>query len=177
MKTIIIPALAAALIVSSVAGVAQTPPTATEKPNTPFVTTQPEGQWLASWFIGQSVINRAGETIGDINDVLFDKSGSISSAVIGVGGFLGMGEKNVAIPFDSLSFTTDAKGKRVVTIPLSKENLHAAPSFQPTEKTVYMRAREKADELGQKAGEKAGELRDKAAKKIDDMRGERSSDK
>jgi hypothetical protein len=97
--------------------------------------------------------------------------------VIGVGGFLGMGEKNVAIPFDSLSFTTDAKGKRVVTIPLSKQNLQAAPSFQPTEKTVYMRAREKADELGQKAGEKAGELRDKAAKKIDDMRGERSSNK
>jgi hypothetical protein len=86
-----------------------------------------------------------------------------------------MGEKSVAIPFDSLSFTTDAKGKRVVTSPLSKESLQAAPSFQPTEKTVYMRAREQAGELGQKAGEKAGELRDKAAKKIEDMRGERSS--
>jgi hypothetical protein len=69
------------------------------------------------------------------------------------------------------------KGKRVVTIPLSKESLQAAPSFQPTEKTVYMRAREQAGELAKKAGEKAGELRDKAANKIEDMRGERSSNK
>jgi hypothetical protein len=177
VKAIIIPTLAAALIVAAAAGVAQTAPPAPLKTDTPFVTAQPEGQWLASWFIGQAVTNDAGATIGDINDLLFDKRGRISSAVIGVGGFLGMGEKSVAIPFDSLSFTTDAKGKRVVTSPLSKESLQAAPSFQPTEKTVYMRAREQAGELGQKAGEKAGELRDKAAKKIEDMRGERSSNK
>lgn len=166
MKVTLIPALAAALIVASAAGVAQTAPPATSKSDTPFVMAQPEGQWLASRFIGQAVTNQAGETIGDINDLLFDKSGRISAAVIGVGGFLGMGEKSVAVPFGSLSFTADATGKRIVTIPLSKEHLQAAPSFQPTEKTVYMRAKEQA-----------GELRDKAAKKIEDMRGERRDNK
>jgi len=177
MKATIIPALAAALIVASAAAAAQTSPPATQKTDAPFVTVQPEGQWLASRFIGQVVTNHAGEAIGDINDLLFDRSGRISTAVIGVGGFLGMGEKSVAIPFDSLSFSTDAKGKRVVTIELSKERLEAAPSFKATEKSFYIRAKEKAGEIGQKTGTKAGELRDKAVKKIEDMRGERSESK
>lgn len=83
----------------------------------------------------------------------------------------------VAIPFASLSFTTGAKGMRVVALPLSKEGLQAAPRFQPTEKTVYMRAKKRAGEIGQRASDKAGELRDKAAKKIDDMRSERPVNK
>ena len=159
MKATVTAACAAALIFASSAGFAQSP-LANAKTDTPFVTVQPEGQWLASRFIGQAVSNQAGENIGDINDVLFDKTGRMSTAVIGVGGFLGMGEKNVAILFSSLSFTADATGKRVVTISLSKERLLAAPSFQPTEKTGYMRAIEEATEL-----------KDKAAQKIEDMRG------
>jgi sporulation protein YlmC with PRC-barrel domain len=171
MKATVTAAFAAALIVASAAGFAQTSPPASTKTDTPFLTVQPQGQWLASRFIGQAVTNQAGENIGDINDVLFDKSGRISIAVIGVGGFLGLGEKSVAIPFSSLSFTADAAGKRVVTIPLSKEGLLAAPTFQPTEKTVYMRAKEGAADMGHKAIDKAGELKDKAAQKIDDMKG------
>lgn len=178
MKTTAIPALAAALILASAAGFAQTAPPATSKTtDTQFVTVQPEGQWLASQFIGQPVTNQAGENIGDINDVLFDKTGRMSTAVIGVGGFLGMGEKSVAVPFGSLSFTADAAGKRVVMIPLSKERLLAAPGFLPTEKTVYMRAKEQAGEMSQKAIDKAGELKDKAAKKVEDMRGEQPANK
>ena len=135
-----------------------------------FVTVQPAGQWLAGQFIGQAVTNEAAETIGNINDLLFDKSGRIVNVVIGVGGFLGIGEKNVAIPYSTLSITANADGKRVVTVPLSKERLLAAPDFKPTEKTVYMRAREQAGELGEKAMEKARELTDKAGKKIEDMK-------
>jgi len=137
-----------------------------------FVTVQPAGQWLASQFIGQSVTNNAGERVGDVNDLLFDKSGQVSTVVIGVGGFLGVGEKNVAIPFGSLSITADPNGKRVVNVPLSKDRLQAAPDFTPTEKTVYMRAKEQASELGEKAVETAKELKDKAAKKIEDMKSE-----
>jgi hypothetical protein len=171
MKATVTTALTACLILASAAGFAQTAPPANPKTDTSFVTIQPEGQWLTSRFIGQAVTNQAGENIGDINDVLFDKTGRMSTAVIGVGGFLGMGEKSVAIPFALLSFTSDATGKRVVTIPLSKESLAAAPSFQPTEKTVYMRAKEQATDMGHKAIDKAGELKDKAAQKIEDMRG------
>jgi PRC-barrel domain len=158
-----------ALVILSASGFAQTTPPASNG-KSEFVTVQPQGQWLASQFLGQAVTNQAGENIGNINDVLFDKSGRIATAVIGVGGFLGLGEKNVAVPFASLSFTADPQGKRVVTVALSKERLQAAPEFKPTEKTVYMRAKETAVDVGQKAADKARELSDKAGKKIDEMR-------
>jgi sporulation protein YlmC with PRC-barrel domain len=171
MKATVIPALAAVVILASAAGFAQTAPPPGARADTAFVTVQPQGQWLTSRFVGQAVTNRAGQNIGDINDLLFDKTGRISAAVIGVGGFLGMGEKSVAIPFGSLSFTADATSKRVVTIPLSKEQLQAAPSFEPTERTAFMHAKEQASEIGHKAIDKAGELKDMAGKKIEDMRG------
>ena len=171
IKAPVTAAFAAELILASTAGFAQTVPPASIKTDAQFVTVQPEGQWLASRFIGQIVTNQAGESIGDINDVLFDRTGRISTAVIGVGGFLGIGEKSVAISFSSLSFTADPTGKRVVSIPLSKEVLQAAPSFQPTEKTAYMRAKAQASDIGHKAMDEARELKDLAAQKIEDMRG------
>ena len=170
MKMLVLPALATALIVASAAGFAQTSPSRSGS-DAGFVTVQPQGQWLASRFVGQAVTNQAGQNIGDINDLLFDKTGRIATAVVGVGGFLGMGEKSVAVPFGSLAFTTDATGKRVVTIPFSKEQLQAAPIFEPTERTAYMRAKDQASELGHKAIDKAGELKDKAGQKIEDMTG------
>jgi hypothetical protein len=135
---------------------------------------QPAGQWLASQFIGQPVTNAAGEKIGDINDLLLDKSGRAENVVIGVGGFLGIGEKNVAISYGALEITADANGKRVISVALSKERLQAAPEFKATEKTVFMRAREQAAEMGQKAVDKASELKDKAARTIEDMRQDKS---
>jgi sporulation protein YlmC with PRC-barrel domain len=135
-----------------------------------FVTVQPADQWLAGQFIGQAVTNQAGEKIGDINDLLFEKNGRIANVVIGVGGFLGIGEKNVAIPYSSLMITADAEGKRVVSVPLSKERLLAAPEFRPTEKTIFMRAKESAAEMGQKAADTARDLADKANKKMEEMK-------
>lgn len=111
--------------------------------------------------VGQDVTNSVGEKVGDVSDLLFDKSGRITMVVIGVGGFLGLGEKYVAVPFDTLAFSAGVKGERVVTAPLSKEALQAAPEFKPVEKTTFMKAKEKA-----------GELLDKAGKKIEDMRRE-----
>jgi sporulation protein YlmC with PRC-barrel domain len=171
MRSLTLPVLAAAaLAVASAGALAQTAPAAGA--GVPFITTQPAGQWSAQVFLGEPVVNEAGETIGDINDVLFDKSGRIATAVIGVGGFLGVGEKRVAVPFSALVVTPSGKdGKRVVTVPLSKERLQAAPDFQPTEKTIYMRAEERATELGKKAMDTASDLRDKAARKLEEMTG------
>ena len=137
-----------------------------------FVTVQPAGKWLTSQFMGQLVTNDAGENIGSISDLLLDKSGRIANVVIGVGGFLGIGEKVVALPYTALSITADPDGKRVVKVAASKEQLKAAPDFKATEKTGYMRAKEQATEMGQKAVDKAKELKDKAARKIEDMRAE-----
>ena len=53
-------------------------------------------QISASALLNENVVNAANETIGDVNDVLLDKNGKVASVIVGVGGFLGMGEKNVA---------------------------------------------------------------------------------
>src|SRR5215813_8474776 len=156
MKASLVLGLAAALLLAVAPLHAQT------AKSEDFVTVQPAGQWLAGQFIGQAVTNQAGETIGNINDLLFDKGGRIVNVVIGGGGFLGIGEKNVAMPYTALSITADANGKRVLKLAVSKEQLMAAPDFKATEKTVYMRAKEKAGEMGEHALEKARELRDKA---------------
>jgi sporulation protein YlmC with PRC-barrel domain len=62
------------------------------------------GQWQASKFIGLDVYNDKNEKIGDIKELLLDKSGKIDTVAIGVGGFLGMGEHDVAVKFSQLKF-------------------------------------------------------------------------
>lgn len=152
------------LAVSALALILASAPTFAQAPTSPmatpsFAAQQPVGESLVSMFVGQDVTNAAGEKVGDIRDLLFDKSGRISMAVIGVGGFLGLGEKYVAVPYGALTITSGAKGARIVTAALSKEALEKAPEFKPTEKTTFMKARETA-----------GELMDQAGKKIEDMR-------
>jgi sporulation protein YlmC with PRC-barrel domain len=63
--------------------------------------------WRASKVVGLSVYNDKNEKIGSINDLLMDKSGSIKAAVIGVGGFLGVGEHLVAVSFDKIKFSNE----------------------------------------------------------------------
>lgn len=79
----------------------------------------------ASRVIGTDVYNTSGEHIGSIEDVMLDKiSNNIMFAVIGFGGFLGIGEKYHAIPWSTLDYDP-AHGGYVV--PFSKEQLKAAP--------------------------------------------------
>jgi sporulation protein YlmC with PRC-barrel domain len=63
-----------------------------------------QGTWRASKIIGLSVYNDNNESLGSINDLLTDKNGSIKAVVLGVGGFLGVGEHLVAVPFDKIKF-------------------------------------------------------------------------
>jgi sporulation protein YlmC with PRC-barrel domain len=65
------------------------------------------GNWRASKVVGLSVYNDSNESLGSINDLLTDKSGSIKAVVVGVGGFLGVGEHLVAVPYDKIKFVTD----------------------------------------------------------------------
>ena len=66
-----------------------------------------KGDWRASKVVGLNVYNDQNENVGSINDLLTDKSGNIKAAVISVGGFLGMGARLVAVPFDQLKFSTE----------------------------------------------------------------------
>jgi hypothetical protein len=68
-----------------------------------------KGQWRSSKLVGVNVYNATNESLGEINELLIDSSGKIQAAVIGVGGFLGMGERNVAIPFEQLKFSNEPR--------------------------------------------------------------------
>ncbi len=135
----------------------------------PFVTEQPSSEWLAHVFFGAQVQNASGEVIGDVNDLMFNRSGQINTVVLGVGGLLGVGEKDVAVPYSALSFKVGPDGARVITLALSKEELKLAPAFKATEKTSYEVMKEKAVQLGKQASQKAVELKDQAVKKIEGM--------
>jgi sporulation protein YlmC with PRC-barrel domain len=65
------------------------------------------GNWRASKVVGLSVYNDKNESLGSINDLLTDKNGKIVAVVIGVGGFLGVGEQLVAIPFEKVKFVNE----------------------------------------------------------------------
>jgi sporulation protein YlmC with PRC-barrel domain len=66
-----------------------------------------QGNWRASKLVGLSVYNDKNESVGSINDMLTDKNGKIVAVVIGVGGFLGVGEHLVAVPFEKVKFSTE----------------------------------------------------------------------
>ena len=88
----------------------------------------PSGVLPISDYYNQSVYDTKDNKIGDINDLLVEKDGKISAAIIGVGGFLGAGEKNVAIPFAALKLT-EKNGKRYLVMDTTKEALNKAPGY------------------------------------------------
>ena len=101
-------ALAGTALLATVAS-AQTPTAATDKANTASTISESSlrGDWRASKVAGLNVYNEKNESIGAINDLLMDKSGSIKAAVISVGGFLGVGARLVAVPFDKIKFVSE----------------------------------------------------------------------
>lgn len=98
------------------AALAQTPSDSTATTTTPSATTAApasadmamhQGQWRASKVVGLKIYNDSNESLGSVNDLLFDKDGKIAAAVIGVGGFLGMGERYVAVPFEKIKWVNE----------------------------------------------------------------------
>jgi len=135
-----------------------------------FVTQQPTNEWSTRVFLGETVQNTAGETLGKIHDFVFDRSGHISTVVIAVGGFLGMGEKEVAVPFNALNVRTGSDSKRLIVVSLSAEAIKQAPQFVASEKTKMDLIKEKASEIGLEAAEKASKLKDEAAEKAGELK-------
>src|ERR1700709_2764464 len=93
------------------AAFAQTPTATTDRANmAPAAASDSssfQGTWRASKLVGLSVYNDNNESLGSINDLLTDKSGNIKAVVIGVGGFLGVGEHLVAVPLDKIKFVNE----------------------------------------------------------------------
>src|ERR1700710_1754135 len=101
-------AVAASALLASVA-FAQTPTATTDRGSMAASETSSsfQGDWRASKMVGLSVYNDSNESLGSINDLLTDKSGNIKAVVIGVGGFLGVGEHLVAVPLDKIKFVNE----------------------------------------------------------------------
>jgi sporulation protein YlmC with PRC-barrel domain len=82
-----------------------------------FVTRQEESQWRAPKLIGVGVYGSDGKEIGKIDDLLMDHNGAAQTAVIGVGGFLGIGKKDVGVPFSALQWQTESRKVPANTAP------------------------------------------------------------
>src|SRR5215470_11602160 len=157
LKTLIISAAVSALMVSGALAQADMskPPgakndaiTAVPHDTAKFISSQSTDHWVFSKFKGTDVLGPDNAHIGNVTDLLFDKNGKILGLVVGVGGFLGIGEKSVAIdmsafqpvPPDTGSTTTGAGGAAMssstdptavkLKVSWTKDELKNAPDFQ-----------------------------------------------
>ncbi len=121
-----------------------------------FITVGNSTEMRTSDWIGAPVKNGSDETVGDINDFVVASDGKIIAVVAGVGGFLGLGEKNVGLSFDSVELTKTADGERVAMVLISKDELMSAPDYKTGNKTMRERAKEASDAAA-KTYEKAKE--------------------
>ncbi|MBN9364539.1 MULTISPECIES: PRC-barrel domain-containing protein [unclassified Devosia] len=91
---------------------------------------------LATEIIGKQVYSSTAtdaEHIGDVNNLVVGERGEVAAVVIGVGGFLGIGEKNVAVNYSELQWVTAEDGTKRFVLNTTKEALETAPNFETTE--------------------------------------------
>jgi sporulation protein YlmC with PRC-barrel domain len=84
--------------------------------------------WLASDIYKADVYDNAEDKIGVVTDLIMDNSGNVTTAVVGVGGFLGAGKKEVAVPFKDLKVVS-RDGKDWLVLNQTKEELKTAPAY------------------------------------------------
>jgi sporulation protein YlmC with PRC-barrel domain len=122
---------------------------------TKWMTQELAGQWRASKMIGLNVYNKENEKIGDISEIIVDRSGKLEAVVVGAGGFLGIGERDVAVPYSQITWVdqpvaparTGTSGIPMTTgaantashstsypdhavLDMAKDQLKAAPAFK-----------------------------------------------
>lgn len=127
-------AAAALSLIAAGAGAQQAPGTAGRAEVNPddaekvFVTPG-AADLLASRLIGASVSNRQGETIGEVEDLIVGDGSQLTGVVVGVGGFLGLGERHVVIDPSGIAFSADGDSWSATT-DASREALEVAPEFK-----------------------------------------------
>ena len=112
---------------------------------------QAANQIRAEDLMGARVIGPGGEEIGKVDDLIFDENEKIAGVVVGVGGFLGFGEKNVGLNRDQADLRDDPDtGQKTVVVSLTKADLEAAPDFMTKqEREAGQRAAAQQQELQQ----------------------------
>jgi sporulation protein YlmC with PRC-barrel domain len=138
--------LAAALLGTTLlSGSASAQNTTTDRSNVNTAANHKEGQWRSSKLIGVNVYNENNDKIGDINELIVDKSGKVDEVVLGVGGFLGMGEHYVAVPMEKLKWSNE---------PVRSTTSSAAPSNNAKKTTTTGEANSSAGRPERSASEK-----------------------
>jgi sporulation protein YlmC with PRC-barrel domain len=136
LKKLMITTASLALLTS--AAIAQTPdqqqpaPAAATAAKGQVITEQKPDQLLATKFKGANVMGSNDEKVGDVSDILFDKDSKILAYVVGVGGFLGIGAKDVALSPASFQFmpASEREGMKL-KISMTKDELKNAAEFKP----------------------------------------------
>ncbi|MEA2987569.1 MAG: hypothetical protein QOG83_280 [Alphaproteobacteria bacterium] len=121
------------VLATTVANAQQNPSGTQSAPNgqaVQILTTLPaEAMTITHWY-KQSVYDPNDNKIGEVMDVLVDKQGKVDALIVGVGGFLGIGEKDVAVPFTAVQFKTKDNNKWWPVMNASKDALKNAPGFK-----------------------------------------------
>lgn len=89
-----------------------------------------KSDYRASKIIGATVVNAKNESIGDINDLIVTTDGKVDQVVVGVGGFLGLGERNVALKLSELDMRRNESGNIVIATSMTKEQLQQLPEWK-----------------------------------------------
>ncbi|GAK68642.1 PRC-barrel domain-containing protein [Agrobacterium rubi] len=105
-------------------------PSTTSASGGAYLTEQAATQISANDYIGSAVYTSTDESIGSVTNLILEENGGIVAAVVGVGGFLGIGAKDVAVPMSKLTVTRDAANGTIrLTTTETAETLKAAPEF------------------------------------------------
>ena len=119
--------------------------------------------FLASTLLGANVLSADGEDVGEVNDMILAADGSVEGVVVGVGGFLGLGEKDVAVEFDTIEVQQDPDTDALsFVINATEEELEAAPEFQTRAEAEARVEQEEAMEAQPGAVAPAGDAGDAA---------------
>lgn len=114
---------------------------------------QPEGTYAASELIGQSVISAEGENMGKIADLLVAEDNRIAGVMIGVGGFLGFGQKHIAVELDQLARAPTGEGDEQLMLNYTRAELEQAPEFVSLAEQLQ---RQEAEQARQQQEQDAG---------------------
>jgi sporulation protein YlmC with PRC-barrel domain len=124
----ILSAAALTLLASTATFAQQSAPEAMSPSAATLMTAVPDGATITNYY-KQNVYDPSDNKIGEIADVLVTKEGRVTAVIISVGGFLGMGEKHVAAPFEAIR-ATEKGNKMYLVMNTTKEALKNAPGYK-----------------------------------------------
>ena len=168
---------AAGAMDATVADTTQTPSEVVPE-SVEYVTNETAGSVYSSDLVGQAVYGTEDEKVGDINDLLLDQGGNVEAVIIGVGGFIGLGEKDVAVTLESLTIASTDSAYRI-SIRATEQDLEEAPTFTRADGTssdrlgaferAYTRTRVEAEKALDEAGRRANELYEQGRQAVDEL--------